>query len=80
MELYPSGTRSVTSNWRGTEKLNLLDMSEITGRFGGGANYMITQIKNSVDGGFRQEIKGIKTNAVSEKITLTIKEKYSIMT
>lgn len=41
-------------------ELDLLDTSNISGRFGGEANYIITQIKNSVDGGFRQEIKGIK--------------------
>ncbi len=60
MELYPSGTRSVTSSWRGTEKLNLLETAEITGRFGGKSEYSVTQIKNSVDGGFKQELKGIK--------------------
>ncbi len=60
MELYPSGTRSVTSSWRGTEKLNLLETAERTGRFGGKSEYSVTQIKNSVDGGFKQELKGIK--------------------
>ena len=63
--LYPSGTRSVTASWRGTEKLNLLETGKVSGRFGGEHGYMVTQIKNSVDGGFRQEIKGIKLNSAS---------------
>lgn len=65
MNLYPSGTRSVTASWRGTEKLNLLETGKVSGRFGGEHGYMVTQIKNSVDGGFRQEIKGIKLNSAS---------------
>lgn len=66
MELYPSGTRTASSSWRGTEKLNLLETADITDRFGGESEYMVTQIKNSVDGGFKQEIKGIKIRTVTE--------------
>ena len=60
MRLYRSGTRTVTSEWRGEQTLNLLERFNVKDRFGGEAKYMITSIKNSVDGGFRQEVKGIR--------------------
>ena len=60
MRLYRSGTRTMTSEWRGEQVLNLLERCNVKDRFGGEAKYMITYIKNSVDGGFKQEIKGIR--------------------
>ena len=60
MRLYRSGTRTVTSEWRGEQALNLLERCNVKDRFGGEAKYMITYIKNSVDGGFKQEVKGIR--------------------
>ena len=64
MRLYRSGTRTVTSEWRGEQKLNLLERFNVKDRFGGEAKYMITSIKNSVDGGFKQEVKGIRKEQI----------------
>ena len=66
MAIYPSGTRTVTSEWRGDEQLNLFDHCDVKDRFGGRAQYMLTSIKNSADGGFRQEIKGIRKRKINE--------------
>ena len=66
MAIYPSGTRTVTSEWRGDEQLNLFDHCDVKDRFGGEAKYMITYIKNSVDGGFKQEIKGIRKEQLNK--------------
>ena len=60
MRLYRSGARTMTSEWRGEQVLNLLERCNVKDRFGGEAKYMITYIKNSVDGGFKQEIKEIR--------------------
>ena len=64
MAIYPSGTRTVTSEWRGNEQLNLFDNCDVKDRFGGRAQYMLTSIKNSADGGFRQEIKEIRKKKI----------------
>lgn len=66
-ELYPTGTRSATATWRGAEKLDLLQTAEIKGRYGDGEEYMITQIKNTVDGGFKQEIKGVSLPPIQKQ-------------
>lgn len=66
-ELYPTGTRSATATWRGAEKLDLLQTAEIKGRYGDGEAYMITQIKNTVDGGFKQEIKGVSLPPIQKQ-------------
>ena len=66
MAIYPSGTRTVTSEWRGDERLNLFDHCDVKDRFGGKAQYMLTSLKNSIDGGFRQEIKGIRKRKINE--------------
>ena len=66
MRLYRSGTRTVTSEWRGEQTLNLLERFNVKDRFGGEAKYMITYIKNSVDGGFKQEVKGIRKEQLSK--------------
>ena len=66
MRLYRSGTRTVTSEWRGEQKLNLLERFNVKDRFGGEAKYMITYIKNSVDGGFKQEVKGIRKEQLNK--------------
>lgn len=66
-ELYPTGTRSATATWRGAEKLELLQTAEIKGRYGDGEAYMITQIKNTVDGGFKQEIKGVSLPPIQKQ-------------
>lgn len=68
MALYPSGTRTVTSEWRGEQTLNLLERFNVKDRFGGEAQYSVTYIKNSVDGGFRQEVKGIRKKLIKEGI------------
>jgi hypothetical protein len=67
MQLYPTGTRSATATWRGAEKLDLLQTAEIKGRYGDGEAYMITQIKNTVDGGFKQEIKGVSLPPIQKQ-------------
>ena len=66
-ELYPTGTRSATATWRGAEKLDLLQTAEIKGRYGDSEAYMITQIKNTVDGGFKQEIKGVSLPPIQKQ-------------
>ena len=66
-ELYQTGTRSATATWRGAEKLDLLQTAEIKGRYGDGEAYMITQIKNTVDGGFKQEIKGVSLPPIQKQ-------------
>lgn len=66
-ELYPTGTRSATATWRGAEKLDLLQTAEIKGRYGDGEAYMIMQIKNTVDGGFKQEIKGVSLPPIQKQ-------------
>ena len=66
MAIYPSGTRTVTSEWRGNEQLNLFDNCDVKDRFGGRAQYMLTSLKNSIDGGFKQEIKGIRKKKINE--------------
>ena len=38
----------------------------LTQKASGKAKYMLTSIKNSADGGFRQEIKGIRKKKISE--------------
>ncbi|MDE6677247.1 MAG: hypothetical protein K2K12_06030, partial [Clostridia bacterium] len=59
MELYPVGTRSVNSEWHGYEKLGLFDECQVTDKLTRtDKNYFITYVRNNVDGGFRQEIKG----------------------
>ena len=68
MRLYRSGTRTVTSEWRGEQTLNLLERFNVKDRFGGEAQYSVTYIKNSVDGGFRQEVKGIRKKLIKEGI------------
>ncbi len=67
MQLYPTGTRSATATWRGAEKLDLLQTAKIQGRYGDGEAYMITQIKNTVDGGFKQEIKGVSLPPIQKQ-------------
>lgn len=67
MQLYPTGTRSATATWRGAEKLDLLQTAKIQGRYGDGEMYMITQIKNTVDGGFKQEIKGVSLPPIQKQ-------------
>lgn len=66
-ELYPTGTRSATATWRGAEGLDLLQTAEIKGRYGDGEEYMITQIKNTVDGGFKQEINGMSLPPIQKQ-------------
>lgn len=66
-ELYPTGTRSATATWRGAEGLDLLQTAEIKGRYGDGEEYMITQIKNTVDGGFKQEINGVSLPPIQKQ-------------
>lgn len=68
MALYPSGTRTVTSEWIGDQRLNLQNACTVKDRFGGEAQYSVTYIKNSVDGGFRQEVKGIRKKLIKEGI------------
>lgn len=68
MALYPSGTRTVTSEWIGDQRLNLQNACTVKDRFGGEAQYSVTYIKNSVDGGFRQEVKGIRKELIKEGI------------
>ena len=68
MRLYRSGTRTMTSEWRGEQVLNLLERCNVKDRFGGEAQYSVTYIKNSVDGGFRQEVKGIRKKLIKEGI------------
>ncbi len=65
--LYPTGTRSATATWRGAEGLDLLQTAEIKGRYGDGEEYMITQIKNTVDGGFKQEINGMSLPPIQKQ-------------
>lgn len=67
LSLYPTGTRSATATWRGAEGLDLLQTAEIKGRYGDGEEYMITQIKNTVDGGFKQEIKGVSLPPIQKQ-------------
>ncbi len=67
MQLYPTGTRSATATWRGAERLDLLQTAKIQGRYGDGEEYMITQIKNTVDGGFKQEIKGVSLPPIQKQ-------------
>ena len=67
MQLYPTGTRSATATWRGAEGLDLLQTAKIQGRYGEGEAYMITQIKNTVDGGFKQEIKGVSLPPIQKQ-------------
>ena len=59
MDIYYAGTKSASSTWRGNERLNLFDKYKITDRFGSEAKYRAAYIKNTVDGGFRQEVKGV---------------------
>ena len=66
MAIYPSGTRTVTSEWRGNEQLNLFDNCDVKDHFGGKSRYMLTSIKNSIDGGFKQEVKGIRKKKIIE--------------
>ena len=66
MAMYPSGTRTVTSEWIGDQRLNLQNACTVKDRFGGEAQYSVTYIKNSVDGGFRQEVKGIRKKLIKE--------------
>lgn len=66
-ELYPTGTRSATATWRGAERLDLLQTAKIKGRYGDGVEYMTTQIKNTVDGGFKQEIKGVSLPPIQKQ-------------
>ena len=66
MAMYPSGTRTVTSEWIGDQRLNLQNACTVKDRFGGEAQYLVTYIKNSVDGGFRQEVKGIRKKLIKE--------------
>ena len=68
MAMYPSGTRTVTSEWIGDQRLNLQNACTVKDRFGGEAQYSVTYIKNSVDGGFRQEVKGIRKELIKEGI------------
>lgn len=65
--LYPTGTRSAAATWRGAENLDLLQTADIRGRYGDSEKYMITQIKNTVDGGFKQEIKGVSLPSIQKQ-------------
>lgn len=67
LSLYPTGTRSATATWRGAERLDLLQTAKIQGRYGDGEEYMITQIRNTVDGGFKQEIKGVSLPPIQKQ-------------
>ena len=58
--IYKSGTRSAFTNWRGKEEVALNERFTIKDRFGTEAVYGITSIKHLIDGGYKQEIKGIK--------------------
>lgn len=64
LEIYPAGTRTCTANWRGDEELNLFEKCEVKDRFGVRADYITTYLKCSVDGGFRQEVKGVLTGKI----------------
>ena len=66
LETTEPAPRTVTSEWRGDERLNLFDHCDVKDRFGGKAQYMLTSLKNSIDGGFRQEIKGIRKRKINE--------------
>ena len=45
--------------WRGKETFNLFDNYNVTDRFGGESGYMAMSIKSMVEGGFKQEVKGL---------------------
>lgn len=66
-ELYSTGTRSASAQWRGAENLDLLQIAKIQGRYGDGGEYMITQIKNTVDGGYKQEIRGVSLPPIQKQ-------------
>lgn len=66
-ELYPTGTRSASAQWRGEQKLDLLQTAKIKGRYGDGEKYMIMQIKNTVDGGYKQEIRGVSLPPIQKQ-------------
>ncbi len=61
MSLYAAGTRTVSTNWRGDQKLKLFDKFTVQDRFNRKSAYFATNIKSTLDGGLKQEVKGIST-------------------
>lgn len=68
MSLYRSGTRTVSTTWRGDQKLNLFDSCLVRDRFGGESKYFTTYIKSTLDGGLKQEVKGILTEKIKDGV------------
>ncbi len=68
MSLYRSGTRTVSTTWRGDQKLNLFDSCLVKDRFGGESKYFTTYIKSTLDGGLKQEVKGILTEKIKDGV------------